>query len=601
VEAENPDVGAFADALGRAIAELDSERGKAKQFQLQHPEYVVDARGFAERIVGTPLLQSEPPRKPMALWLSNDTRGQGSQAVYDAQIAYLEARGFTVIQIHLPYPNRANADDTVDFDWHVFLESLTWRPGFCPSEEFYRIADAIERYGNSFERFSVAWRHLEVDHSLREFLQSIPFDLVVVNYAHHREVLNTLGLHPTCPIILETHDIQAAQYAIQQKRTVSDAEVRREVRAVEQFDHIVCISATEAKFFARDVGAEKVTWVLPPVTLAIAPNEGPTQPATTDIDVLIVASEHAANLESVRWFLEEVYAPHLYRRGVTLRIVGGVSRRLDRSWMADSVDYADIIPFLDAHYEAARVVALPITSGAGVPIKVLDAFARGTAFSMTRFPAAALDLPTSFPAVATANEMADDIAMLLASSEARVARARTGRVFYLEHAGRSTYFARWDGILRAVGLPIGNSIVPPEGVLAAVQADRNEPRTISPSPLSERISSKKDRTSLQHCAAKRVAEASNAVPVVFSQQSDPRPFDLSRVDASQSEERSANGQTSEHELQELRHLIQHGAGIRLDQMRAIAKEVWWERNRQRGIYKIGKFIKRLIDGNRRNK
>jgi hypothetical protein len=140
--------------------------------------------------------------------------------------------------------------------------------------------------------------------------------------------------------------------------------------------------------------------------------------------------------------------------------------------MADSVDYADMVPFLDAHYEAARVVALPVTSGAGVPMKVLDAFARGAAFSMTRFPAAALDLPASFPTVATASAMAEDIAMLLASSEARMARATAGRAFYVEHAGRCTYFARWDGIMRAVGLPISNPISPPEEAPPTIQADR---------------------------------------------------------------------------------------------------------------------------------
>jgi hypothetical protein len=144
--------------------------------------------------------------------------------------------------------------------------------------------------------------------------------------------------------------------------------------------------------------------------------------------------------------------------------------------MADKVDYAGIVRFLDPHYASARVVALPITAGAGVPIKVLDAFARGAAFSMTDFASPALDLPESFPTVATAGAMVRDIERLLASAEARLARAALGRAYYVEHASRRAHFGKWDAVVKAVGLQVSGPLPPADEGLPPIRSGRNHLR-----------------------------------------------------------------------------------------------------------------------------
>jgi hypothetical protein len=85
--------------------------------------------------------------------------------------------------------------------------------------------------------------------------------------------------------------------------------------------------------------------------------------------------------------------------------------------------------------------------------------------------------------------------------------------------------------------------------------------------------------------------------------------DLRRTEIVLAEERRANlgfraqadvaGQLVE--LRELIHrgIIQHGVGVRGDQMVEIAKEVWWERNRRTLPYKAAKMLKRLTGASTR--
>lgn len=463
----------FAAACVKAVCEIEALLQKTQDFRTVHPEYVMDEAAFVSRFV-----TAEPVNhasRGLVLWISNDTRGQGSQAVYDAQIDYLKARGYLPLELHIPYPNIYNSEDSnrPAFDWAALLERMQWRPGFKPVEAYFEVVRRFEQQGNSYDNFQAAWRQLEFPDRLQDLLLNLDFSLVVVNYAHHRAVIDQIGIKDLrCPVVVETHDIQANQYALQQGRDPDPAEIEQEMEALRKFDHLISISASEAATFREEVGADKVTWAMPPSRPMNSP-DGPT-PAPARTDLLIVASEHDANLQSVRWFLHQVYKPSLYDRGVTLTIVGSVCSRLPQDYLADRVNYAGIAPDLAPYYSAATTVVLPIVSGAGVPIKVLDAFRRGCAFSLTSFPAAAMNLPADFPTVSSGSEMAADLINLLRSGEARRERAKWGQDFYIAHASRHAYFRAWDHVLTSVGLDGSGELPDPrEGIQVFTPAANN--------------------------------------------------------------------------------------------------------------------------------
>jgi glycosyltransferase involved in cell wall biosynthesis len=165
---------------------------------------------------------------------------------------------------------------------------------------------------------------------------------------------------------------------------------------------------------------------------------------TKSIDVLIVASDHPANVTSVRQFIHAVHGQHLAAHGVNLIIAGLAGLALEPDDMLPGVNAVGEVQALEPLYRMARVVAVPTTVGSGTPIKVLDAFARGLCVSVSSFVDRALDLDAyAFPMAADAQGFAADIRMLLASEEARESRIELARRFSADHLQPSTYDAKW--------------------------------------------------------------------------------------------------------------------------------------------------------------
>lgn len=479
VEAADDTEEALLIACGKAIEDVNELLAKTHAYVQANPSLVVSEQQFVKMLISSGVATREKPRK-LALWIANDTEGQGSGVVYESQLTYLKENGWLTIKLPVPYPAEWVLDQEFHFDWGVFIASLSQRPLFRTNDEIRRCIRQIAQDGNSYDRFIAAWKHLALPDALAEFLRSQVFDLAIVNYAHHAAVIDALKLTIRGPVIVETHDIQARQYAVQQARPENNLEVQSELERTAEFDHVVSISASEAVEFASQARPHQVSWVLPfcPVENTVGQGDASTiievgkaggnydMPLIVsdwsiedawitvrdaylgeEFDILLVGSEHDANVHSMRWFLHNVYQPFLHRENFRVRIVGDVTTRLDREFLADRVEYLPRALSLDIHYNCARIVALPIVAGAGVPIKVLDAFARSKAFSMMDFPASALGLPKDFPLSSSAAGMAADISALLQSTDLRQARAHLGRRFYEQFASKSHYFSRWNGIL----------------------------------------------------------------------------------------------------------------------------------------------------------
>lgn len=461
------------EGAGVVVPDVQNEMGLAKAFETAVRDHVkLKAKADAYRkknayLFGgdahfvTRLIEdgkaASAPFKPV-IWLSNDTRGEGSGVVYDSQIEYLESTGHAVIKIVVPYPSRWAAENPRDFDWAAFLETLEVHPSFVLDEELEQVLCAFETKGNSYQNFADAWTKLKFPMQIRDMVAAIQSPLAVINYAHHSHALEKLVPNRDMVRICEAHDIQAYQYALQQKRTATQAEIDEELTELGRFDHVVSISAKEARVMARALPEDMVSWRLPfisktPKSAAAAnplveelEEAGPPEPVQST-DLLLIGSRHDANVASAQWFIHNVYKTMLYDQGVTLRVVGSIVEGLDQGYLADRIDYRGWVPDLEPWYARSQIVVLPIVSGAGVPIKVLDAFARGATFSLTEFAKEAIGLPTEFPTCNGAVSMGEDIATLLASEKARKARARLGQQFYEGYASRASYFQGWDTII----------------------------------------------------------------------------------------------------------------------------------------------------------
>jgi glycosyltransferase involved in cell wall biosynthesis len=169
------------------------------------------------------------------------------------------------------------------------------------------------------------------------------------------------------------------------------------------------------------------------------------------IDVMVVGSDHPANVVSIRRFIHEVYAAQVARQGVNLLLVGRSGMALEPEDMVPGLFVLGEVDFVDPLYEVVRVVAVPTASGSGAPIKMLDALSRGLCVSVSEFVDRALDLSAyGFPLATNPRAFAADILMLLSSREARAERMALAQKFAGEQLAAAVYDAKWRSL---AGLP----------------------------------------------------------------------------------------------------------------------------------------------------
>jgi glycosyltransferase involved in cell wall biosynthesis len=179
--------------------------------------------------------------------------------------------------------------------------------------------------------------------------------------------------------------------------------------------------------------------------------------ASDRVDVILVGSDHPANVASIRRFIHHVHAAHLAPQGVNLFLVGRSGMALEPGDLVPGLFALGEVDVLDPLYRIARVVAVPTAVGTGTPIKALDALARGLCVSVSDFVDRALDLGAyGFPMCAEPHEFAADIRELLTSEEARRERIALAREFAAEQLRPETYDAKWRSL---AGLPAERSVI----------------------------------------------------------------------------------------------------------------------------------------------
>ncbi|MFZ0496478.1 MAG: glycosyltransferase [Methylocella sp.] len=204
-------------------------------------------------------------------------------------------------------------------------------------------------------------------------------DLIHCNHFFCMPVAIRLRERHDCPIVLDTHDLQARQYVLRNHAGWVLPPVARyedmlaiELDAMRPADILVHLNGEEAAAFQRLVPDRRHALLHPAV------NAMPAGPGGGD--PIVVASANSANLLGLVWFLKEVLplAP-----GVPVQIFGNIDRQIQ--WGAPGLFKAHAGLFrgrvevedLRAAYRNAAAVLLPVTAGHGISIKTVEALSCG--------------------------------------------------------------------------------------------------------------------------------------------------------------------------------------------------------------------------------
>ncbi len=175
------------------------------------------------------------------------------------------------------------------------------------------------------------------------------------------------------------------------------------------FDGLAAASPEEARAIGERHGLSVDH--LPNAVVAGPPRSGRRQANRTPSLLFVGNLTYPPNLEAAEFLAKEIL-PALSRsvaRPPHLKLVGPHDGRLDQL-RADNVEVTGFRPDLDPVYAAADVVVVPLRSGAGTRIKLLEAFAHG--------------VPTvASPLAAAGLEVTDRRHLLLADGPVRTAAA----------------------------------------------------------------------------------------------------------------------------------------------------------------------------------
>ncbi len=228
-----------------------------------------------------------------------------------------------------------------------------------------------------------------------EALASVPrIDLIHCNHFHCMPMAIRLRERHGCPIVLDTHDLQARQHVLRNHAGWALPPLARyedmlaiELDAMRPADILVHLNGEEAAAFQKLVPDRRHA-LLHPTVNAMPPGPGRGDP-------IIVASANAANQLSIVWFLKEALplAP-----GVPVQIFGNIDRRI--RWGAPGLFKAHAglfrgrveIEELQDAYRNATAVLLPATAGHGISIKTIEALSCGAPLIATPLAFRGLDI-----------------------------------------------------------------------------------------------------------------------------------------------------------------------------------------------------------------
>jgi glycosyltransferase involved in cell wall biosynthesis len=350
----------------------------------------------------------------------------GTYRVIVSQFAAYRALGATTLSVAvMDAPSPSPASEI----WRPYMEAASDLPAdaryFCaPSREsmlarWYRARCDEASYLVEMAKLT------EPPHGLEQE----QIDLIHANHFFTLPLVARLRGARDIPLLLETHDIQARQFALRRehvrrnRKSFSlpyhasyDDMLAVELAWMRKADLCIHLNAEESADFERllpDTAHRLVYPAITPVSCGPGGNR-----------VLFVASNNYPNYLSLRWLLEAVL-PHV--PGVAVEIYGNIDEAVKSSdaalYSAGRRYFKGRVEDLNAAYAQAAAVLLPTIEGHGLSIKTVEAMSSGAPLIATQraFRGMGFD-----PAALRNVTLADDASSFAAALRAIGTRPETG-------------------------------------------------------------------------------------------------------------------------------------------------------------------------------
>ena len=224
-------------------------------------------------------------------------------------------------------------------------------------------------------------------------------------------------------------------------RRFAAAARRLEQRLLPRFDGVLVTSAHDAEL-VRPLAADS--------TIVVYPNALPEVPAPPRQESNAIAFsgnlEYAPNVEAVRFFRHRIWPALRSRPGLKWRIIGKNAHAVRDLVAGDpQIELTGFVEDAIAALAAAQVAVVPVLSGSGTRVKILEAWAAATPVVSTTVGAEGLIIKNGEDLVVADDprEFATKVSQLLDSPEERRRIGAQGRRLYEQ---RYTWRAAWESL-----------------------------------------------------------------------------------------------------------------------------------------------------------
>ena len=223
------------------------------------------------------------------------------------------------------------------------------------------------------------------DQKLIELLNAATFDIIHVESIFLAPYLSTIRQHTDAPVVLRAHNVE---HRIWQQMAKSEPKPLKrwylkhlalalrqyELEQMNAFDALVCISDDDANAF-RQLGCHKKTIAIPfGIELKPLPSETPEPFSLFHIGSM----DWRPNQESIQWFLDKVW-PLIHNELPQLRLYLAGRRMPDAisQMKREGVVVEGEVPDATGFIASKQINVVPLLSGSGIRIKIIEAMSLG--------------------------------------------------------------------------------------------------------------------------------------------------------------------------------------------------------------------------------
>ncbi len=200
----------------------------------------------------------------------------------------------------------------------------------------------------------------------RQLLLRNHYDFVLISYVHWAGLLEQeLPYQPVRVLTIEDF-IARNLTETSGGRAKMEQMAAEEVRRVNLFDRVICLSCDEQEYFSSRTTRPLYHYI--PIFM---PSKDP-EPGAERHDLLFIGSDNPNNIKAMQWFFREVWP--LLPSGTTMLVTGRISRHIPA---LPGVTTHLFTENLDKVYGSCRITVNPMQDGTGMKVKLIESLSYG--------------------------------------------------------------------------------------------------------------------------------------------------------------------------------------------------------------------------------